>query len=148
MINQAGIDLIKKFEGFRAKPYLCPAGKWTIGYGTTRNVTKELDEITIDQAEQLLLQDISFIESDIKKMVKVPLTENQLAALIAFAYNVGINALKNSTLLKKLNAFDRSGASSEFLKWDKYTNPKTGKKEPLAGLTKRRQAEMQLFLKV
>jgi lysozyme len=94
------------------------------------------------------LQDISFIESDIKKLVKVPLTENQLAALIAFAYNVGINALKNSTLLKKLNGFSRNEAAQEFLKWDKYTNPQTGKKEPLAGLTKRRQAEMQLFLKV
>lgn len=139
----SGKNLIKEFEGFRATSYLCPAGVWTIGYGTTKMNGKNIKQsakITTEEAEVLLEEDLKKFEDGVNKLVSVELTQNQFDAIISFVYNLGIGSLQKSTLLKKLNAGLTSEAADEFLKWDK------AKGERLPGLTRRRKAERDLFL--
>ena len=100
--SQNGINLIKKYEGCRLTAYKCPAGLWTIGYGHTKNV-KSGQKITQKQAENFLKQDLKTFEKGVEKAVKVRLNQNQFDALVSFAYNCGLGALKTSTLLRKLN---------------------------------------------
>ena len=138
-INNKGLELIKKYEGCRLLAYKCPAGVWTIGYGHTAGVKSGM-AITKADAERLLLQDLKRFEEGIEALVKVPLTSNQFSALVSFAFNCGISALRSSTLLKKLNVGDLNGAAREILRWDKVN------KKPVEGLTKRRKEEQQLFL--
>ena len=80
-------------------------------------------------------------------LVTVPLTDGMLVALTSFAFNVGVGALKSSTLLRRLNAGNYRAAADELLRWDKAKDPKTGELRTLAGLTRRRQAERELFLR-
>lgn len=140
-INEEGLKLIKNFEGLRLKSYRCPANILTCGYGHTGSDVKENMVITQEQADKWLKQDLIKFENGVKSCVKVSLNENQFSALVSFAYNCGIGALQQSTLLKKLNAKDYIGASNEFLKWNKAGG------KVLAGLTRRRNAERDLFLK-
>jgi len=153
-INGEGLKLVRKSEGFYSKPYLDPVKIPTIGYGTIqypngKPVTMKDPPITEAQAEEYLRHEVKEKEDAVRKMVKVPLNENQFSSLVSFSYNVGTGALQDSTLLKKLNAGDYDGAAGEFGKWNKGTvkNPKTGKKErvELRGLTTRRAAERKLF---
>ena len=138
--SKKGIELIKKYEGLKLKAYKCPAGVWTIGYGHTKNV-KQGDTITEKQAEILLIYDLNDFENCIKKNVRIPLSQNQFDALVSFCFNVGCGNFLKSTLLKKLNEGKIAEAAKEFLKWNKADG------KELAGLTKRRQEEMELFLK-
>lgn len=138
-INNKGLELIKKYEGCRLLAYKCPAGVWTIGYGHTAGVKSGMAITKVD-AERLLLQDIKRFEEGVEALVKVPLTSNQFSALVSFAFNCGLAALRSSTLLKKLNAGDLNGAAREILRWDKVN------KKPVEGLTKRRKEEQKLFL--
>lgn len=138
-----GKNLIKEFEGFRAEAYLCPAGIWTVGYGTTKingNKVKSGMKITTDEADMFLEQDLKSFEDSINRLVSVELTQNQFDALVAFVYNVGAGNFETSTLLKKLNAGLFEEAAEQFLRWDK------AKGKTLAGLTRRRKAEKNLFL--
>ena len=137
-IGEKGLELIKSFEGLRLRAYLCPAKVWTIGYGHTGDV-RGGQVITQSQADDLLKQDLRRFEIAVRKLVKVPLTQNQFDALVSFAYNVGEAALSRSTLLRKLNAGDLAGTKLEFAKWNK------GGGKVLAGLTRRRDAEANLF---
>lgn len=139
------IELIKHFEGFSAKPYLCPAGVPTIGYGSTRDtdgkpISMQHPAITETQAKALLMATLTTYENAVNRYVKVPLNQNQFDALVDFAYNAGAKNLLSSTLLKKLNAGDYTGASNEFAKWV-YAGSKK-----LNGLIRRRQAERDLFV--
>lgn len=145
-VSKAGIDLIKSFEGLFLKPYLDPIKIPTIGYGTIqypdgKKVTMNDPAITEAQAVEYLTHEVNQKAAGVEKLVKVPLNDNEFGALVSFAYNVGTGALEKSTLLKKLNAGDRAGAAEEFPRWNK-----AGGKE-LPGLTKRRLAERDLFLK-
>jgi lysozyme len=138
-------DLIKTFEGFKSKPYKCPAGIPTIGYGSTfyEDGTKvKLTDAPITEARAMdLLGDVvNDFSKKVNKLIKVEVNQNQFDALVDFAYNVGITALANSTLLKKLNAKLYSEAADQFLRWNKANGV------VLAGLTKRRNAEKELFL--
>lgn len=135
-----GIKLIKKYEGCYLKAYKCPSGLWTIGYGHTKNVKSGM-KITQEQAEQYLRDDLITYENAVKKYVKVSINQNQFDALVSFSFNCGTGALKNSTLLKKLNNKDYNGATNELLRWNK-SNGKV-----LNGLTKRRKEERVLFMK-
>ena len=137
-IGEKGLELIKSFEGLRLRAYLCPAKVWTIGYGHTGDV-RGGQVITQSQADDLLKQDLRRFEIAVRKLVKVPLTQNQFDALVSFAYNVGEAALSRSTLLRKLNAGDLAGTKLEFAKWNK------GGGKVLAGLTRRRADEANLF---
>lgn len=143
--SKAGLDLIKQFESFRAAPYLCSAGVPTIGYGTTvypNGIKVKLSDQKITQqlAETFLQHHVNATEKDVLSLVKVPLTQNQFDALVSFAYNVGLGAFGDSTLLKLLNAGDIDGTSKQFERWNK-----TGGKVS-NGLTRRRNAEKALFL--
>lgn len=147
MLNVKGVEIIKEMEGFRAKKYICPAGKPTIGYGhVIRNNEKYLEnaELTKYEATKLLLSDAAIAERELLQSVNVPLNENQKSALISFIYNLGITKFNKSTLLKKLNAGDYQGAADELLRWTKaYVG---GQKVELPGLVKRRKLERGLFL--
>ncbi|WP_235912553.1 glycoside hydrolase family protein [Velocimicrobium porci] len=143
-ISQTGINLIKQFEGCYLTAYKCPAGVWTIGYGTTGKVDgKQICsgmKINKQKAEQLLKKDLEQFEKAVSAIVKVPINQNQFDALVSFSYNCGSSALRKSTLLRKLNQKDYKGAAEEFLKWNKAGG------KVLAGLARRREAERKLFL--
>lgn len=139
--SQQGIDLIKASEGLQLKAYPDPgtgAEPWTIGYGSTRGVTRSMT-ITAAQAEQMLQVDLRQVEGAVSRLVTVPLTQGQFDALVSFAYNVGEGNLAGSTLLRKLNAGDARGAAEQFGKWVYAA------KKILPGLVKRRAAERALF---
>ena len=139
-VSQKCVDLIKHFEGFEDTAYLCPANVWTIGYGRTRNV-KEGDRITEPQAERDLLEELEEFKHQVLHSVKVELTQNELDALTSWTYNLGVGNLNSSTLLKKLNAGSKDEVPAEMLRCNKAGG------EVLAGLTKRREAEAELWAK-
>ena len=141
----AGIMLIKKFEGFRARPYLCPAGVATCGYGSTfyaDGTPVKLTDLLVSQADaELLLQGtLGQYEKAVNDGITQPLTQGQFDALVDFAYNCGVGNFRSSTLRKKINAGDMAGASLEFARWNK------GGGVVLAGLVRRREAERLLFV--
>lgn len=137
--SQRGIDLIRQFEGERLSAYLCPAGIPTIGVGHTGPDVHMGMRITAAQSEALLKQDLAKFETGVEKLVTHPITQDQFDALVSFSFNLGLGALKGSTLLKKLNAGDFQGASNEFSKWVNAGGQR------LQGLVRRRAAEQMLF---
>lgn len=145
IVNQKCIDLIISFEGLFLKPYFCPANVCTIGYGTIKypNGTRVRItdvEITRAKAMEYLMFEIDQKSKAIDPMLREDLTGNQFGALISFAYNLGEGALKQSTLLKKVNANPLDAQiRNEFQKWI-YAD---GKK--LNGLLRRRNAEADLY---
>jgi lysozyme len=138
--SQVGIDLIKGFEGYVGRPYLCPAGKNTIGYGHVIQPGEKFTTLTEPEALALLAKDLVRYEEAVDDFVTVPLTQPQFDALVSFTYSCGVGALLKSTLRKKLNAGDYAGAAEEFLKWC-HAGPQV-----LNGLLVRRKAEQALFL--
>jgi lysozyme len=141
-VSEQGLALIRQFEGFSAKPYLCPAGKPTIGYGHLIKNGDFPGEISKIEAEKLLKQDVMVAESAIFQLVKVELTQNQLDALVSFIYNIGTKAFEKSTLLRKINEKKPEEAAGQFSRWV-YGN---GRKLP--GLIARRAAESKLFSEI
>jgi lysozyme len=140
-LSQNGLDLIKEFEGLRLKAYPDIGGVPTIGYGTTGPDIKLGMEITKAEAEDLLRQDVAAFEGGVSDLVKVAINQNEFDALVSFSYNVGLGALKSSTLLRLLNnGADRSVVAAEFVRWNKVDG------KPIEGLTRRRKAEQALFL--
>lgn len=147
-VSQKGIELVKRYEGFISKTYLCPAGYKTIGFG---HRTDEMTTITEPEAENLLRRDLNKFASKISfslEQDKIKVNQNQFDALCSFAFNLGYSALVFSTLWKKLKAGDFDGASDEFLKWVYITKTVNGEKVKLRlkGLETRRNAERDLFL--
>ena len=137
-------DLIRRFEGFSANPYRCPAGKLTIGYGHVIKMTDRIvPPITVERATSLLIDDLAPVEIYLTG-VTPDVTQCQFDALASFAYNAGIGALDGSTLLKRVKAGDAIGAAAEFRKWTKARV--NGALTELPGLVKRRVAEAALFL--
>ncbi len=144
-VGAKGLALIKQFEGFMAKPYICSGGAKTIGYGATYypsglRVTMNDKAITEAQASTMLMNMLGTYEKSVDSFSRDDITQNQFDALVAFAYNVGVNALKNSTLLKKVNKNPQDVTiRNEFLKWNKANG------RALKGLTNRRIAEADLY---
>ena len=141
------LAIIREFEGFREQAYVDTDGTPVIGYGLSKVDGRKVrlgDHISEDKADAVLSQQVLDLQEQIESMVTVELSSNQLSALSSFAFNVGIYGLQSSTLLRKLNAGDYLGAANEFPRWNKATI--RGIKRPLAGLTRRREAEKQLFL--
>lgn len=143
-IDDAGFDFIKKHEGLRLEAYLCPAGYWTIGYGMTfypggKRVANG-DKITQDQADDYFRKILKTFEDAVFSLTRDDITQGQFNALTSFAYNVGVGALRQSTLIKKLNKdpWDAS-IKDEFMKWV------MGGGKILNGLVKRRQAEAKMY---
>lgn len=135
-MTQKALDKLKEFEGCKLKAYRCPAGKWTIGYGTTAGVYPGM-VITRDKAEVFLDADIQAIESYLEKMPElVALTSYQWDAIVDFVYNLGLKNFKGSTLLKKIKADPADpNIPAEFSRWVYSGNSK------LPGLVKRRAWE-------
>ena len=138
--GQRGIDLIKQFEGLRLAAYQDMVGVWTIGYGHTGPDVKPGLVITQQQAEQLLINDLAQFERRVNDLVTVQINQNQFDALVSFSYNLGVGALQKSTLLRLLNAGSYQPAADEFPRWNRAGG------NVVAGLTRRRYAERQLFL--
>lgn len=140
-----GIELIKSFEGFRGKPYKCPAGVPTIGYGATfypngKKVTMDDKEITEKSATDLLHHMLESFEKYVDSYCRDDVNQNQFDALVSFAYNLGPSNLKTSTLLKKANTNPNDETiRSEFMKWVKAGG------KTLQGLVRRREAEANLY---
>lgn len=139
-ISQQGIDLIRRFEGCALKVYKDTAGHNTIGIGHRIKSGEVFGTITVEDAEILLSKDLHVAEDAITALVKKPLKQCQFDALASFVFNLGSQALITSTLLKELNTGNYIGAANEFKRWD-YSGGKV-----LEGLTKRRAAEVFLFL--
>jgi GH24 family phage-related lysozyme (muramidase) len=138
-INAEGLSLIKKWEGRKLTAYRDVVGVLTIGYGSTGSHVKLGMTITEAEAEALLRKDLSRFEERVSRLVKVPLTDNQFAALVSFDFNTG--AIDKSTLLKKLNKGDYNAVPSELMKW-----VNAGGKR-VQGLVNRRAAEAGLWAK-
>ena len=138
---ECAMDFIEAWEGCKLVAYMCPAGIWTIGVGHTQDVT-EHDEITHEQARELLRQDIEEVKRELAPFVNVHVTEGQYVALVSLAFNVGASYVVHQCprLMRSLNAGDVDACANEFLD----INRAGGK--VLAGLTERRRAEAKLFL--
>lgn len=135
--------LIQQSEGYYSKSYLCPAGKWTIGWGHTRGV-KPGDVCSKELALIYLQEDLQEAANAVNRLVKVPLNQNQFDALCSLVFNIGSEQFEDSTLLRKLNKKDYLGAAKEFPRWNK--GRVKGKLVVLNGLVTRRKAEQNLFL--
>lgn len=130
--------LIKDFEQLQLKSYRCPAGVWTIGYGHTKGVTRNMS-ITPQQAEEYLRQDVSHFELELATH-HLNLTQSQYDAVISLMFNIGADAFARSTLLRKLKANPNDPTiADEFRRWI-YASGK-----PLEGLKKRREQEIKLY---
>lgn len=141
------IKIIKEFEGFESQAYIDTDGRPVIGYGLANINNKPVkigDRITLNQAEAELNKQLQKIQQELDQTVKVKLSDRQKSALASLAFNVGVKFIQDSTLVSKLNAGDYHGAANEFLRWDKANIQ--GSYLQLPGLTRRRQAERQLFL--
>jgi len=139
-------ELCRRFEGFRAKPYLCPAGIPTIGYGSTyyghgKKVTLNDPLIEQKDANALLMSELqnTFLPGVLRNCPILASDERKCNAIVDFCYNLGIGRLQTSTLKRKINAQDWDGAKEQLMLWSK------GGGKVLPGLLKRRQAEVALL---
>jgi len=146
-VGEEGVKLIKSFEGFKSKPYKCPAGIPTIGYGATfypngKKVTMSDRAITEQEATDMLRHMLEGFERYVDSYCRDDINQNQFDALVSFAYNLGPANLKSSTLLKKVNANPNDETiRAEFMKWVKAGG------KTLKGLVRRREAEANLYFK-
>lgn len=146
MISENGLKIIKEFEGFSSKPYLCSAGVPTIGYGATfyengKKVKMSDAPITIDKANELLKFHVQRFADAVDRYVQRKINQNQYDALVSLCYNIGPVAFKNSRLLKYVNTQpdNENTITKGFLAW-RFV----GKKE-IKGLKNRRLKEIKLY---
>ena len=137
--NEAGLEIIKRFEGFSPIAYLCPAGYSTIGYGHLIKQNEVFESITLAEAEELLIKDLRKAENSVKKLIYQPLNENQFSALVSFTFNLGSGALQSSTLRQMINRGEFEDLDKQFIRWVIAGGRK------LKGLLNRRIAEAELF---
>jgi len=143
-LSPQGLDLLKKFEGFRSKPYKCSAGYPTIGYGHQINPHESYDEVTIDQAEKLLKDDVRWAERAVN--ARLPhLYQNQFDALVCLVFNIGVSAFEKSSVLRYIKLMDWNNALRYWAMYDKIVDPKTKVQVVSQGLQNRRNEEISLF---
>lgn len=141
-----GLKLIRNFEGFRAKAYVCPAGKLTIGIGTVIDTPGEsyltTATITEEEAYELLRKDVAKMEAQVIPSVKVALTQNQWDAIMSLVYNIGTGAFNKSTVLRVINSNgDPATIKKAWLMWVKAAG------KTLPGLVLRREKELEHYFK-
>ncbi len=140
-VSDKGLALIRKYEGFAPKPYVCPAGYLTVGYGHVVLPGEDFsDGINEEQATDLLVADIAAAAHAVVRFIRVPLSDGQFDALVSFTYNLGSGALQRSTLRRKLNRGDYEAIPAELMKWVWAGGRK------LKGLINRRRSEAILFV--
>lgn len=145
------LTITRHYEGYAREPYLCPAGVWTIGYGHTEGVSAKSSPVNTEEAEQLLVTDLSLAAAAVLRHAGPALSKSaslaeayrRLVALTSWTFNLGEGNLRSSTMLKRIKALDWDAAASEMLRWDKARV--NGKAVTLAGLTKRRKTEAHYF---
>ena len=145
MASPAAYAMIRRFESLRLRSYLDMKGKWTIGYGHTGDDVGPGMIIGLADAQRFLEDDVHFAEFQLNRMILKQVEQWEFDALISFAFNVGTEAFRTSTLLKFLNFGETKKASEEFMRWTKVTLP-NGKKVVANGQTNRRFKERQYFL--
>lgn len=144
-ISLRGLNLIKYLEGFRSKPYLCPAGVPTIGYGSTRYLDGKKVKLTDpaiseEEAHKLFVKTLEFYDNDMDALVRDDINQNQFDALVSFVYNVGITNFRNSKLLRVINLNPNDPEiANQFRRW-KYANNRVSKI-----LINRREKELALY---
>ncbi len=143
-VNQATVDLVKKWEGFRAKTYRCSAGVLTIGYGTTASAGVGIDPkpgmtITKAEAEYYLEKGLSKFAKSIRPAITAEINENEFGAFVSLAYNIGPGAFKRSSALRHFNAGNKVKAAANIALWNKAGG------KVLRGLVRRRKEEQDLF---
>lgn len=143
--NQAGVNLIKEFEGFRSKAYKCPAGVWTIGFGHTSAagspMVKSGMSVSPEEAEAILRRDLKQYEDAVSASIKVELTSNQFSACVSLCYNIGAGNFGKSSVVRFCNKKQFKQAADAFALWNKAGG------KVLPGLVRRRAAEASLFSK-
>lgn len=146
-VSPKGKALIKAHEGCRLKAYLCPAGVWTIGYGSTGPHVTKGKVISKQEAEELLDQDLVRFEKAVLIAVRpaVP-NQSEFDAMVSLAFNIGTGAFARSSVAKNFKLGNKAKAAASFGMWTKARNPRTNVLEPLPGLVRRRAEEKQLFL--
>ena len=137
--SSQGLALTQQFEGLKLHAYQDPAGIWTIGYGHTGPDVHDGLAITAEHASELLRSDVATAVAAVRRLVSIPLTQNQFDALVDFVYNVGAAHFAHSTLLRELNAGDCAAAAAQFVAWTHCGSSVS------PGLLRRRQAEQTLF---
>lgn len=138
--SQKGIDLIKEFEGYSERVYMCPGGVYTIGYGHTRGVQVG-DTCTREKAEEYLRDDLREAEETVEALIEVPLMQNQFDALVSLVYNIGAGNFYDSTIRKVINSkvSDIEEYRRAWMMWKKSRG------RVLKGLIRRRESEFKLF---
>lgn len=143
-VSRTGRDLIRYFEGDSLSAYKDTAGIWTIGVGHTGPDVVPGRVITQPESDRIFIYDLQQFELAVLDVVKIRIHQHVFDALISLTFNIGANAFAASTLLKRINERAMDAAADEFLRWNKATV--NGKKVTVAGLTRRRKAERELFL--
>lgn len=144
-VNQATLDLIKRFEGCKLTAYQDIVGIWTIGYGTTAAAGLGITPakgmtITQERAEDLLRQGVDKFAATVDAMITAKVNANMFGGCVSLAYNIGPTAFAKSTVLRELNAGNYDKAAAAFRMWNKAGG------KVVKGLTNRREAEIALFL--
>ena len=137
-ISNEGISLIKKFEGLELESYQCSAGVWTIGYGETKDIREGMT-ITIEQADNMLLNSLDIFCLHVEKAVEVDLKQCEFDALVSWTYNLGPTNLNESTMLVEINNKNWDEVPHQMKRWNKANG------KVLEGLVRRREAEALLF---
>ena len=150
-MNRETVDLVKRWEGFKPRAYICPAGVLTVGYGTTNRagipgvrITPETI-VTEAQAAEWLRIGLERFGAKIRPHIKAPINENEFGAFVSLAYNIGPNGFIGSSALRHFNAGDKAKAAAAIRLWNKATV--NGKRQVLRGLVNRREDEVALFLR-
>lgn len=143
-ISQQGLDLIKRYEGIKLKPYRCPAGLWTVGCGHLIGDGIVLPDswnrtFTLKEVDELLAKDVYRFERGVERYISAKLTQGMFDALVSFSFNLGLGTLQRSTLRQKINRGDKEGAIKSLLKYNKAGG------KVLKGLDLRRKDEAILF---
>lgn len=142
-VSSTGLELIKRFEGFSAIPYLCPAGYWTIGWGhvlSDDEASQWKVGIGEQEATRLLRQDVKLAGDAVGRLIQVALSQGQYDALVSFTYNLGAGALQRSGVRRKLNREEYEEVPAELRRWIWAGGRR------LEGLIRRREAEIKIYL--
>jgi lysozyme len=141
-INHHGLEIIRRSEGLRLRSYHL-AGQWLIGYGHAATAEAGMT-ITAADADALLMRDVAEAEAAVRRLIRVPLNENEFSALVSLAYNMGAGAFARTEVVRRLNREDRPGAAAAFD--NLVTATVAGRQVAFASLRRRRAAERALFL--
>ena len=138
LLQDKNLNFIREVEGFKREAYQDEGGVWTIGYGHIKGVSEGMT-ITQEEAEEMLRDEMAEYEGYVNRLVTAELNQNQFDAMVSWVYNLGGGNLSSSTLLKVLNDGDYAGVPAQMMRWNKAGG------KVLEGLTRRRQAEADLF---